>query len=77
MDFPEGQILPLRLQELKKIVLHLQDLQQTELNDNTFILAKNIREYIININNNQLSVYDITNECIKYINILYMNSPEP
>jgi dTDP-4-dehydrorhamnose reductase len=50
---------------------------KTDLNDNVFVIAKNIREHIIHLNKNkQLSVYDITDECIKYINNHYMNRPE-
>ena len=70
--------LPIKLQEFTKIVKHLQNLSQGDLNDNIFVIAKNIREHIISINiNNQLSVYDITHECIRYINDQYANSQEP
>ena len=41
------------------------------------MLAKNIKEYIISINiNNNLSEYELTTECIKYINNQYLNKLE-
>jgi hypothetical protein len=77
MNNTEFRPLPIKLQEFQKIVKHLKNISNINLDDNIFILAKNIRNHIISLDiNNKLSVYDITYRCIRYINDFYMNKQE-
>ena len=74
MNNIEYRPLPIKLLEFQKIVKHLQNILNIDLDDNIFVLAKNIRDHIISLDiDNQLSVYDITYRCILYINDRYMN----
>jgi hypothetical protein len=73
------QPVPIKIQEFQKIVTHLKKILKVNFNENIFILAKDIREHIISLDkNHQLSIYEITNNCIKYIDDNYINkSDEP
>ena len=74
MDNIQYRHLPVKLREFQKIIKHLQNTLNVELDNNIFIMATNIRDYIISLDtNNELSIYAITNLCIEYINDLYMN----
>ena len=69
--------LPIKLQEFQKILKYLRNVLQCDLDDNLYIEVKNIRDHIINLDRNkQLSIYDITNKCIEFINNKYMNKIE-
>lgn len=76
----EYRQLPLKLQEFQKIVIYLKKiLNKPNIDDDIFELAKKIRDEIIYLNrDNHISIYDITNKCIDYINNNYLNhSVEP
>ena len=69
--------LPIKLQEFQKILKYLKNVLQCDLDDNLYIEVKNIRDHIISLDRNkQLSIYDITNKCIEFINNKYMNKIE-
>ena len=77
MDNTEYRHVPIKLQEFKKIVMHLKKILHTNFSENIFILAKDIRNHIISLDtNNELSIYEITYKCIAYINNIYMNRLE-
>ena len=71
----EYRQLPVKLLEFQKIVIYLKNkLNKPNIDNDIFQLAKNIRDEIIYLNRNKdLSIYDITNECIDHINNNYMN----